>query len=405
MKLDSVETLITKNLNPGCGGKYFIFVKVQTRCGIVGFGEVYSAAIHPRVMIEVIKDMFSRYMFNENPFNIELMFRKVYSSGFSQRPDPTVISAFSGMEIACWDIIGKACEKPIWQLLGGKMRNKLRSYSYLYPSEGQNEKHFYESVDQSTEAAVRLVEMGFTAVKFDPAGPYTIHGGHQPLMHDLDLSNKFCKSIRKSIGNRADILFGTHGQFTPSGAIRLSRKIEKYDPLWFEEPVPPDNPSNMALVSRSTRIPIATGERLTTKNEFAIILKSGAASILQPALGRVGGLWEAKKIAAIAEVFGAQVAPHLYAGPIEWAANIQLSLTLPNFLLLETIGIGDGFHSDLLTKKILWEDGYVSEPQGPGLGVDLNEDFARKHPFLGHELHLEMSSTERVPHGNKFESE
>ncbi len=397
MKLDSVETLITKNLDPGRGGKYFIFVKVLTKCGIVGFGEVYSAAVHPKVMKKVIKDIFARYMYDENPFNIELMFRKVYSSGFSQRPDPTVMSAFSGIEIACWDIIGKSCEKPIWQLLGGRLRNKLRSYSYLYPDEDKNADQFYRSADLSAEAATRLVDMGFTAVKFDPAGPYTVFGGHQPLMDDLELSKKFCKQIRKAIGSRADILFGTHGQFTPSGAIRLSRKIEEYDPLWFEEPVPPDNPDNMALVSRATKIPIATGERLTTKNEFAAILKCGAASILQPALGRVGGIWETKKIASIAEIFGAQIAPHLYAGPIEWAANIQVSLTIPNFLLLETIGKGEGYHNELLTKTIEWRKGYVLPPDGPGLGVELDENVARENLFLEDELHLQMSNRERIP--------
>jgi galactonate dehydratase len=150
----------------------------------------------------------------------------------------------------------------------------------------------------------------------------------------------------------------------------------------------------MHVVAQNTKIPIATGERLTTKYEFFDILQAGAASILQPALGRVGGIWEAKKIAAIAEVFGAQIAPHLYAGPIEWAANIQLSITLPNFLLLETIGIGDGFHDDLLTSKIIWEEGYVFPPSAPGLGVELNEVLARKHEYTGNDLHLNMAQTE-----------
>ena len=152
----------------------------------------------------------------------------------------------------------------------------------------------------------------------------------------------------------------------------------------------------MKLVAKSTNIPIATGERLTTKYEFAEVLRSGAASILQPALGRVGGIWEAKKVATIAEVFGAQVAPHLYAGPIEWAANIQLSLTLPNFLLLESIGTGDGFHTKLLKSSITWENGFVFPPSAPGLGVELDEDVARGNPYLGKDLHLNMSNSEHL---------
>ena len=135
-------------------------------------------------------------------------------------------------------------------------------------------------------------------------------------------------------------MFGTHGQFSTGGAIRLGRALEPYDPLWFEEPVPPDNVAAMAKVADAVRIPVATGERLTTKAEFADVLRAGAATILQPALGRSGGILETKKIAALAEVYNAQIAPHLYAGPVEWAANIQLAANIPNILMVETIGTG-----------------------------------------------------------------
>ena len=157
-----------------------------------------------------------------------------------------------------------------------------------------------------------------------------------PGMRDISLSVAFCKAIREAVGDRADLLFGTHGQFTTAGAIRLGQAIEPYSPLWFEEPIPPDAVEEMAKVARSVRIPVATGERLATKAEFAPILRSGAASILQPALGRAGGIWEMKKVAAIAEVYNAQMAPHLYAGPIEWAANVQLAASIPNILMCET---------------------------------------------------------------------
>ena len=143
-----------------------------------------------------------------------------------------------------------------------------------------------------------MAAAGFTAVKFDPAGAYTIRGGHQPSMPDLDRSEAFCQAIRAAVGDRADILFGTHGQFTPSGAIRLARRIAPYDPLWFEEPVPPDLPLDLAAVAAQSPVPIAAGERLTTKAEFATLLRAGGVGILQPSLGRVGGLLEARKIAA-----------------------------------------------------------------------------------------------------------
>ncbi len=203
---------------------------------------------------------------------------------------------------------------------------------------------------------------------------------------------KHLRLMREAIGGKADLLLGTHGQFTVSGAIRLARHLEPFDPLWFEEPVPPDMPEAMAQVARSTTIPIATGERLATKYEFARVLATGAANILQMDLGRVGGLLEAKKIAALAEVHYAQIAPHLYCGPVVGAANIQIATCSPNFLILESILRWDGFQAQLLKKPIRWEDGYVIPPTEPGLGVELNEAVALAHPYepTG-KLHLEMA--------------
>ena len=330
------------------------------------------------------------------------MFRRAYSAGFSQRPDPTVMGAFSGLEIACWDIVGKARGRPVHALWGGRLRDRLRSYTYLYPQPGEDAARFYNDPHAAAACAARMVALGFTAVKFDPAGPYTIHGGHQPTMPDLDRSGAFCRRIREAVGDRADLLFGTHGQFTPAGAIRLARRIAPYDPLWFEEPIPPDAPLDLAQVAAASPVPIAAGERLTTKAEFATLLRAGGVGIVQPSLGRVGGLLEARKVAVLAEGFGAQVAPHLYAGPIAWAAAIQLGLTIPNFLILETIGTGGGFHAELLTTPIRWEDGYVLPPDGPGLGVEIDESVARAHPWSGDRLHLEMSPAPHTPGAPPF---
>jgi len=233
-----------------------------------------------------------------------------------------------------------------------------------------------------------MVRLGFTAIKFDPAGPYTLRGGHMPSMNDISMSVAFCKAIREAVGDKADLLFGTHGQFTTAGAIRLGQALEPYSPLWFEEPVPPDAPSAMAKVAQAVRIPVATGERLTTKAEFAAVLQTGAATILQPALGRSGGIWETKKIAALAEVYNAQMAPHLYAGPVEWAANIHLAASIPNILMAETIETP--FHNALIKGSIQVEDGFITPPTTPGLGIDVDEDLARAHPFGGNDLHLNM---------------
>lgn len=388
MKLHDLDIIVTAPPAPGWGGRYWILVKLTTDTGVVGWGECYASSIGPKAMEPVIRDVFERYFLDENPENIERLFRRVYSSGFTQRPDLTVMGAFSGLEIACWDILGKHRERPVWALLGGVMNERIRAYSYLYPLAHHDLDDFWSAPDMAAESALELVERGYTAVKFDPAGPYTMRGGHMPAMRDIALSVAFCKAIRDAVGSRADLLFGTHGQFSTAGAIRLGQALEPYSPLWFEEPIPPDNLLEFKKVADAVRIPIATGERMTTKAEFAALLQTGGAAILQPALGRAGGIWEMKKLAAIAEVFNAQMAPHLYAGPIEWAANIHLAASIPNLLIIETIETK--FHSDLIKGSIQVENGFVGAPQAPGLGIEVDEALARAHPFDGEGLHLQM---------------
>ncbi|MBB3065297.1 MULTISPECIES: mandelate racemase/muconate lactonizing enzyme family protein [Limibacillus] len=396
MRIRDLKTFVVGNPPPLAGGRYFIFVKLVTDDGIEGVGEVYNATVGPAAVVAMIEDVFSRHVEGSDPFRIERLWRNVYSQGYSQRPDISLMGVLSGLEMACWDILGKALNKPVYELLGGKVHERLRSYTYLYPRPEEGGAYapspVYSDPDAAAERAVEYMNQGFTALKFDPAGPYSAFDPRQPSLESLERSALFCKRIREAVGTRCDLLFGTHGQFTTSGAIRLARRLEPYDPLWFEEPTPPEMPEEMAKVARQTRIPIATGERLTTKYEFARVLQCGAASILQMALGRVGGLLEAKKIAGMAEAYYAQIAPHLYCGPIEGAANIQISACTPNFLILESIETWGGFHSSILKKPIRWEEGYVIPPDDPGLGVELNEEVALAHPYEGSDLHLVPAS-------------
>ena len=402
MKLRDLDIIVTAPPAPGWGGRYWILVKLTTDDGITGWGECYASSVGPEAMRGVIEDVFARHMAGESAENIELMFRRAYSSGFTQRPDLTVMGAFSGLEIACWDILGKARGRPVWALLGGLMNERIRAYSYLYPLPHHDLSEFWVSPEMAAESAVALVDKGYTAVKFDPAGPYTLRGGHQPALSDISLSVAFCKAIREAVGDRADLLFGTHGQFNTAGAIRLGQALEPYAPLWFEEPIPPDNLLEFAEVARAVRIPLATGERMTTKAEFGALLRTGGASILQPALGRAGGIWEMKKVAAMAEAFNAQMAPHLYAGPVEWAANVHLAASIPNLLIAETIETP--FHEALIKGAIRIEDGYILPPQEPGLGIEVDEDLARAHPYEGTGLHLEMQEAPcNYSDGNRFE--
>jgi 2-dehydro-3-deoxyphosphogalactonate aldolase len=372
MKLVDIKTFVVGNPPPHFGGRYFVFVKLTTDGNVSGVGEAYCVPFAPHLVAQMIEDVFDRYVRGNDPHDIESMWRRVYSSGFTQHPDLTLMGVLSALEMACWDIVGKEAGQPVYKLLGGRVHERLRAYTYIYPRPG-DESDVYHDPDLAAERAGEYLAQGFTALKFDPAGPYSAFDGRQLSLDALDLSERFARKLREAVGNRADLLFGTHGQMTAASAIRLARRLEPYDPLWLEEPVPPDAPDEMAKVARATSIPIATGERLTTKYDFARLLQAGAAAILQMNLGRVGGILEAKKIAGMAEVQHVQIAPHLYCGPIVGAANIQIATCSPNFLILESIESWGGFHSEILVKPIQFEDGHVIPSNAPGLGVELDE--------------------------------
>jgi 2-dehydro-3-deoxyphosphogalactonate aldolase len=390
MKLTDIETFVVGNPPPHFGGRYFVFVKLTTDCGVTGLGEAYCVPFSPHLVAKMIEDVFARYAAGTDPHDIENLWRRVYSSGFTQHSDLSLMGVLSALEMACWDIIGKEAGQPVYKLLGGQVHERLRAYTYIYPRPG-DQTDVYHDPDLAAERAAEYLGMGFTALKFDPAGPYSAFDGRQLSLGALDLCERFARRLREAVGSRADLLFGTHGQMTAAGAIRLAKRLEPADPLWLEEPVPPDAPEEMAKVARATSIPIATGERLSTKYDFARLMEAGGAAILQMNLGRVGGLLEGKKIAGMAETRHLQIAPHLYCGPVVGAANIQLATATPNFLILESIEEWGGFHSDILKTPIRFEDGHVIPPTTPGLGVELNEDVARAHPYTGDMLHLEMT--------------
>ena len=389
MKIESVKPLVVSTPPPHRGGRHWVFVKLVTDDGIEGVGEIYKAPFHPLTVAKLVEDVAATYVVGADPFQIERLWRSVYygegyeSHDHHQHPDHAIMGVLSAIEMACWDIIGKALGQPVYNLLGGRYHDKLRSYTYLWPAPGDTSRRPpHTDADAAVASALAHVEEGFTALKFDPL--IDVMGWRdprEPPLDRLDNATAVVRAVREAIGNRADILIGTHGQSTTSGAIRFARRIEQYDPLWFEEPVPPENRDEMARVAQATTIPVATGERLATKFEFRELLEKQAAAILQMALGRVGGILEARKIAGMAEAHYAQIAPHLYCGPVEAAANIQVDTCSPNFLIQESIGRFDGFHADILKTPIRWENGYIIPPTAPGLGVELNEEVVAAHPY------------------------
>lgn len=393
MRIAAVETIVVGPPPPHHGGAFWVFVRATTDSGVTGLGEVYGVPFRPSVIVQMVSDIAERSFIGTSPFDIERLWRIVYSRGYTQRPDTSVVAILSGLEMACWDIKGKELGQPVYNLLGGRVRDGLRSYTYIYPAAGEDES-VYSDAEIAAGRAVEYVRQGFTALKFDPVPKYSAFDPRQLSARTLDAVHKYVASLREAVGSSTDLLIGTHGQMTPSSAIRLARSIEEFDPLWLEEPTPPEMPEQMAQVARATSIPVATGERLATKYEFARVLECRAAAILQMAVGRVGGLLEAKKIAAAAEAYYVDIAPHLYAGPVEAAANIHLGVSTPNFLIQESIEQMAGFAASVLQKPLVWEDGFLLPPTEPGLGVELDDEVISRHPYLGERLHLEMGQGE-----------
>ena len=370
MRIVGIKTYIV-NVPPPCwGGSKWIFLKLMTDEGIEGVGECTYHGRLNHVYVELIKDLGERFVMGSNPFQIEKLWWRIYDGQGARHSGPIITPVLSAFEIACWDIVGKALNQPIYNLLGGMFNDKLRAYSYL-SGWGVG-----DSPEKTADLALKYVEKGFTAVKFDPVG------GPSHQLEVLNYAESVVKAIREAVGDKCDILIGTHGQFTTHSAIRFAKRMEDYDPLWFEEPVPPENIKEMARVAQSTSIPIATGERLLTKFEFVELLEQRAASILQMDLTITGGILEAKKIASMAEAYYVHIAPHMWGGPIGGAANIQLDVCSPNFLIQEGIETWEGFHAEILKEPIKWEKGYIIPPTAPGLGVELNEEVLAKHAII-----------------------
>jgi 2-dehydro-3-deoxyphosphogalactonate aldolase len=321
--------------------------------------------------IALLKDLCEQFVIGANPFDVERLWQRAYASRHDYRhPGLDSTPALSAIEMACWDIVGKALNQPIYNLLGGKYHDKLRAYAYM-PTEG-----IWEEPEKAGEIAAMLVEQGNSACKLDPFMPLF------PIPRDIPLATirqaaKILEAIRRTVGDQLEIGIGTHGQLTTYSAIRVAKALEEYQPFWFEEPVPPENVDEMARVAAHTSIPIATGERLVTKYEFAEVLVKQAAQILQLDVGQCGGILEAKKIAGMAEAHYAMIAPHMYCGPVAAAAAIQLDTCSPNFLIQE-YNAGP-LHAEIFQEPIIFEKGFIVPPTAPGLGVSLNEEVVKRY--------------------------
>ncbi len=367
------------------------FVKILTDEGIEGIGEGKVPFGSPAAAI-MIEDMARDILIGADPHNIEKMWTLLYCGRNCEHPDLTRVSIISALEMACWDIIGKAANQPIYNLLGGKFRDRVRAYAYLTPPDGASVTDFWRNPKAAAERAIEYVENGWTALKIDPVSGFIgvgAMGVRELSLETLSTTESVVKAIREAVGDKCDICIGTHGQMTVHAAISLAKRLEEYYPLWLEEPVRCENIDEMARVAHATSIPIATGERLSTKWDFGELLEKKAASILQFGLARVGGIMEAKKIAGMAEVHYAQIAPwNGDSGPVATAASIQLDTCTPNFLIQEANGVTPSglqtarsrVYSEIINNGLKLEDGYIIPSDKPGLGIELNMDVVAKNP-------------------------
>jgi galactonate dehydratase len=374
MKVSDVKTFL---VYPGSrrvgviGGKHWLFVKVETDEGIHGWGEAYTQLDRERNIEQQIHDL-RQYVIGRNPFNIKHFTHMVYNDFANRRGSMDLYCALSGIEQALWDIVGKKFDTPVYNLLGGPCRAKLRVYANGWYGGA-------ETPEEHAEMAIATVKRGFNALKFDPfPGPWRLYIDKK----DEEVAVANVSAVREAVGPDVDILVEVHRRLAPMHAIRVSHMLEEFKPFWYEEPVPSENITALAEVRRQTSIPVVTGEALYTKFGFREVFERRAADIINPDACNCGGILELKEIAAMAEPNYVVVSPHNYnSTTIGLAATVQVGACISNFLITEYFVNFEETGKEMAVKPFQVEDGYIKLPAGPGLGLELDEKELLKRPF------------------------
>lgn len=385
MKITGLETVVVN-----AEMRNWVFVKVITDdAGLIGWGEA-SLEWKTRAVVGCVED-FEPMVVGEDPLRIEHLYQKMYRQSF-WRLGVIGMSAISGIEQALWDIKGKYLGQPVYELLGGKVREKVRMYTHLG---GGKMEAVYETFDAGPLIgyAKEVINRGYTAVKVVFV-PYS-----RPL-EGIQKIKKFAglmEELRLAVGEEIDIMVDFHGRTTPAMAVQYIRAIEEFYPWFCEEPVPPENEDALLEVKQKVNVPIATGERLVGRHQFRLIFEKQACHIIQPDLCHCGGLLEAKKIAAMADVYEMGVAPHNPMGPVANAVALHFALSTPNFLIQEDMLTDVPWRWDVVENTLKTESGHWLPSQKPGLGIEVNEKEAKKHPFKQEVMH---STTIRADDGS-----
>ena len=366
MKITAVKPY---TVHPGWR-KNLIFVKVETDAGIHGWGEAYSQYDRDRAVMAQLEEL-GKYAIGRDPFNIKHFTQIAFDDYAARRGSLELFCAISGIEQAMWDIAGKACGQPVYNLLGGRCRDRIRVYANGWS---------YQLKDPAdyARAAEKVIAQGFTALKFDPLpAPWRSWIPKEQEARAVAVT----KAIRDAVGPGVDLLIDQHRRLAPMHAVRLDRRLAEFDLYWMEEPNVAENPEALAEVRRATRLPIVIGEATYGKTGFRPLLEARAADILNPDVACVGGILELKEIAAMAEPFLVAMSPHNYNSTIvALASTVHASAAMPNFIITEYflpfVEFGDRISPNQLKPK----NGYIELPTAPGLGIDLDEDAVRAHP-------------------------
>jgi galactonate dehydratase len=371
MKITNVTSFL---VSPG-GRKNLCFVKVDTDEGLHGWGECYTQSDRD-LQVTAHVEQLARYLVGRDPANIKHFLQVAYDDFASRRGGMDLYCAISGIEQAMWDVHGKALGVPVYKLIGGACRDRIRVYANGW---SEPYKHGTDTVDTLAAEALKVVEMGFTAIKFDPVpGPWR-------TLVDKEVERAAVanvRAVREAVGPDVDILLDMHRRLAPMHALRIARDIEPYRPFWYEEPVLAENIDALAEAKRRIEIPVVTGEALYTKFAFREVFEKQAADIINPDVCNVGGILELKEIAAMAETYFVAVSPHNYnSTAVGLAATIQVSAAIPNFLITEYFLNLHEFGREVAVEPFEVRDGYIQLPQTPGLGIDLDEETLARYPY------------------------
>ncbi|MGH2530857.1 MAG: galactonate dehydratase [Thermomicrobiales bacterium] len=369
MKITRVSTRIVNAVM-----RNWVFVKVETDEGITGWGEA-SLEWKTRAVAGCVEDL-APLIVGQDPRRIEHLYQMMYRHSF-YRMGVIGMSALSGIEHACWDIWGKSLGVPVYQLLGGAVRDSIRVYDHLGGGE-MNALYLQDQPERMAERARESVAAGFTAIKALVVPMTEPLDGAAPPRH----ADRCLAAIREAVGDDVDVMIDLHGRTTPAMAIQYGHVLAPYRPYFLEEPCPAENETAMAQVAKALPgIPIATGERLVTRFAFRELFEQGACAVVQPDLCHCGGLWEARKIAAMAETYYVAIAPHNPLGPIATMVNVHFGFATPNFLIQEAIRSDVPWRNEVVTNPVPVVDGQVGLPTAPGLGIEVDEEAAAAHPF------------------------